>query len=205
MNDYRYPTVTTSRFPETAGTVGPSTSECTTQDAAQIVSDVQRAAHLLRSVLSGQLAEFGLNDIRHAVLKMLQEATETGCTQAQLAERLDQSESSISTLIRRMRGDGLVYRMRPRSDQRKRLLFLTERGRELLARSETSHADRMTSLLTTFDQTESRQLKNSLSRLVTKLVEVRRAEKGSSRVASGQTDHVRLWNSPSAETSAPAA
>jgi hypothetical protein len=84
-------------------------------------------------------------------------------------------------------------------------LFLTERGRELLAQAEASHAERMGSLLTTFNQEESRQLKRSLSRLVTKLVEVRKADKGSSRITSGQTDHVRLWNSPPSETSAPAA
>lgn len=205
MNDYRYPTVASSSYPQTAGTVGLPATEFAAQDAARIVSDIQRAAHLLRGVLSGQLAEFGLNDIRHAVLKMLNGASETGCTQAQLAEQLDQSESSISTLIRRMRGDGLVYRMRPRSDQRKRLLFLTERGRELLTQAEASHAERMGSLLTTFNQEESSQLKRSLSRLVTKLVEVRKADKGSSRITSGQTDHVRLWNSPPPETSAPAA
>ena len=57
---------------------------------------------------------------------------QVGCSQADLANELQQSESSISTLVDRMRTSRLLYRLRSKVDKRRRVLMLTDQGRSLL-------------------------------------------------------------------------
>ena len=78
---------------------------------AGIVSDILRSAHRIRGVLAAHFAEFGLSDARFAVLQIVRDALPRGCTQTELAERLQQSESSVSTLVDRMRAADLLYRL----------------------------------------------------------------------------------------------
>ncbi|HEV8002823.1 MAG TPA: MarR family transcriptional regulator, partial [Planctomycetaceae bacterium] len=97
---------------------------------AEIVSDILRSAHRIRGVLAAHFAEFGLSDARFAVLQIVRDALPRGCTQTELAERLQQSESSVSTLVDRMRAADLLYRLRSKSDRRKCLLVLTDHARD---------------------------------------------------------------------------
>lgn len=115
--------------------------------AAETVEALIKAAHILRGVLSEHFAEFGLSDIRYLVMKMISEADAGGCSQAQLAVHLQQSESSISTLIDRMRGDDLIYRLPSQIDRRKKVLMLSDKGLQMLARIEVCHERRMQYLL----------------------------------------------------------
>lgn len=145
------------------------TSSSSSQDAASVVSVILRASHRLRTALADHFAELGLTDIRYAVLKHLRDASEEGCTQADLAECLSQSESSVCMLIRRMRNSELVYRLRSRTDQRKWTLNLTERGRQLLEQAETQHRKRMSELLAAFSSEQLSQLTELLQHLVEQL------------------------------------
>lgn len=141
--------------------------------AVEIVDNVLRAGHRLRVVLASHFEEFDLNDVRHAVLQIIDNASVTGgCSQSQLAEALQQSESSISTLVERMRTSGLLYRLRSKSDRRRHVLMLTDRGRELLRRVNQCHSQRMTALLHGFDPMQIEILGTLLKQLVNHLAQI---------------------------------
>ncbi|HET6328899.1 MAG TPA: MarR family transcriptional regulator [Planctomycetaceae bacterium] len=125
---------------------------------AEIVSDILRSAHRIRGVLADHFAEFGLSDARFAVLQIVRDALPRGCTQTELAERLQQSESSVSTLVDRMRAADLLYRLRSKSDRRKCLLVLTDHARETLDKLEVCHHERMAELLSCYHTEQLRDL-----------------------------------------------
>jgi DNA-binding MarR family transcriptional regulator len=125
---------------------------------AEIVADILRSAHRIRGVLAAHFAEFGLSDARFAVLQIVRDALPRGCTQTELAERLQQSESSVSTLVDRMRAADLLYRLRSKSDRRKCLLVLTDHARETLDKLEACHHERMAELLSCYKTEQLRDL-----------------------------------------------
>jgi MarR family transcriptional regulator, lower aerobic nicotinate degradation pathway regulator len=138
-------------------------------DAGAMIAVILRASHRLRSALSDHFAEFGLTDIRFEVLQTLRNAEPNGCTQANLADGLSQSESSICMLVKRMRDSELLYRLKSRTDQRKWELKLTEKGRQLLEHAEGEHQKRMAELSATFSPEELTQLTELMQKLVSEL------------------------------------
>ncbi|MEX2285500.1 MAG: MarR family winged helix-turn-helix transcriptional regulator [Planctomycetaceae bacterium] len=103
------------------------------KESPDVVCDLLHAAQQIRKLLNERLEPHNLNDVRLAVLKMVRDTENRGgCSQAELAAEIAQSESSVSTLIDRMRGDRLLYRLRAPSDRRRRRLVLTEDGRAAL-------------------------------------------------------------------------
>lgn len=137
--------------------------------SAEIVDNILKAAHRLRGLLTGHFSQFELSDIRFAVLRLLADSEPDGCTQADLATSLDQSESSISTLVKRMRKSELLYRLRSPFDRRKWVLKLTERGRGLLQSVECCHAERMCEILSGFDEREQEELAALMRKLIDEL------------------------------------
>lgn len=137
--------------------------------SAEIVDRVLKSSHRLRSALASHFAEFDLSDVRFSVLRFLHDSEPNGCTQSELAQRLDQSESSISTLVKRMRDSGLLYRLRSTIDKRKWALKLTESGRNHYQSAQNCHAKRMGELLGGFDTDELNQLAGLLDKLVCEL------------------------------------
>src|ERR1700722_7453692 len=125
---------------------------------AEIISDILRSAHRIRGVLADHFAEFGLSDARFAVLQIVRDALPRGCTQTELAERLQQSGSSGSPLVDRMRAADLLYRLRSKSDRRKCLLVLTDHARETLDKLEACHHERMAELLSCYKSEQLRDL-----------------------------------------------
>lgn len=135
----------------------------------QLVDNLLSASQKLRTLLQLHYAEFGLNEVRYTVLNFIHQTKEDGCSQAELADKLQQSESSVSTLIERMRNSGLIYPLRSKQDRRKRILVLTEHGRELMEKVETCHTDRMRHLLLKLKLHNEEQLKISMQDLVNKI------------------------------------
>src|SRR5262249_14919042 len=77
-----------------------------------------RAAECLTALLQAPTARAGLNESRYNVLNVLRRKNSGNCTQTELATLLLQSESNLSTLLERMRLDGLISRVRSESDRR---------------------------------------------------------------------------------------
>ena len=142
------------------------------QEASEIVTNVVRAAGRLHGLLGGHFARFGLNEIRYEVMQIVEGASQDGCSQAELADRLDQSESSVSTLVDRMRKDGLLYRLRSKTDRRMRSLMLTEKGRELFTSARACHDERLAELLRAVDPVHVSMLNMLLKLLVGELEKI---------------------------------
>lgn len=161
-----------SEFPQVSPSVssGPQSAERPTPPrAAAIVDDLLRAAHRLRGLLANHFAEFGLTDVRYAVLQFVNRSAPQGCSQAELATELAQSESSVCTLVERMRHSGLLYRLRSKADRRKRVLMLTEQGRQVLDAVEQCHGERTTALLSGLSDEQLETLARLLDLLVEEL------------------------------------
>ena len=137
--------------------------------AEKLIDQIQRAAQILKNRLAEHFQTFGLNEIRYSVIKMVHEAAPHGCSQTDLADALSQSESSISTLVERMRSDNLVYRLRSKLDRRKRVLILTERGQSILQQIEQCHAERLEQMMRNFGPQQRIQLGQLLEELLSHL------------------------------------
>lgn len=97
-----------------------------------LVRRVLLAGERLSRLLAAGYAQCDLNGPRADVLESVAAAGADGCSQTELAATLGASESNVSTLIERMRRDGLLLRMRSRVDRRCSVLLLTELGTEKL-------------------------------------------------------------------------
>lgn len=160
---------------------------------ADIVAEVLRSAHRIRGVLAAHFAEFGLSDARYTVLQIVRDSLPRGCTQTELAERLQQSESSVSTLVDRMRAADLLYRLRSKSDRRKCLLVLTDHARDVLDKLERCHHERMAGLLSCYKTEQLRELAVLLRILDTELTRREMAETDPpTPVGSAVIPHPRL-------------
>jgi len=156
------------RSQELSSDSGP-TPEHDSIPAGELIDQIQRSAQILKNRLADHFQSFGLNEIRYTVIKMVQQASPHGCSQTDLADALDQSESSISTLVERMRADNLIYRLRSKLDRRKRLLILTEQGQSILRQIDECHAQRLEEMMKNFGPEQRATLSNSLNDLMTQI------------------------------------
>lgn len=144
--------------------------------AIKVVASLLKTSHLLRAFLADHFAEFGLSDIRYTVMRRIDQSGDQGCSQAELARELNQSESSISTLIDRMRNDGLIYRLRSQNDRRKRVLLLSDEGRLRFVRARACHGEKMGQLLSGLNEDQVGTLQTSLNVLTDELAETKQTE-----------------------------
>lgn len=121
-----------------------------------LVRRVLAAGERLGRLLAAGYAQCDLNGPRADVLESVAAAGADGCSQTELAASLGASESNVSTLIERMRRDGLLLRMRSRVDRRCSVLLLTELGAERLStvtEGRDRHLARWIDQLTSEEQT----------------------------------------------------
>ena len=137
----------------------------------QLVRRVLLAGKRLRRCLDQSYTQSELNGPRVDVLETIAAAGSKGCSQTELAAELGAAESSVSTIVERMRRDGLLLRMRSRQDRRCSVLLLTEVGGKRLAsvmQSRDRHLSQWIDRLSTVDQ---QQLCDVLDRLLVVLSE----------------------------------
>ncbi len=138
---------------------------------SQLVRRVILAGERLRRCLDQSYTCSELNGPRVDVLEAIVASGPEGCSQTELATTLGAAESSVSTLIERMRRDGLLLRMRSRQDRRCSVLLLTEIGGERLSsvmESRDHHLAQWVDHLSTVDQ---QHLCDLLDRLMQVLME----------------------------------
>ena len=126
---------------------------------------VLKAADLARELISPCLTGHGLNDARFTIMRAIRNSVAGECSQSELARRLDQSEANISTLLDRMRGDGLVTREKSPCDRRRSVVRITERGQELLGRAERDYGTRAGEAFKAFDTFEIQAFQTQLESL----------------------------------------
>ncbi|MFN8059865.1 MAG: MarR family winged helix-turn-helix transcriptional regulator [Vicinamibacterales bacterium] len=97
-----------------------------------VVSHLLRRAHFrAESLFVETLGGFGLTPRQKALLVMAYQ--HPGETQNQLAERIALDRNSFAEMLPRMIRRGLVRRVRAASDRRAYAIYLTDKGRRLLA------------------------------------------------------------------------
>jgi len=128
-----------------------------------------RAAECLTALLQSPTAEAGLNEPRYNVLAVLRRTASGSCSQTELATDLLQSESNLSTLLERMRKDGLISRVRSDADRRKAVVGLTPAGREALFLADQARARATATMLEALDERREAALREALSLLVHRL------------------------------------
>ena len=157
-----------------------------------------RTAVCLTALLHAPTARAGLNESRYNLLDALRRKATGTCSQTELATQLLQSESNLSTLLERMRQDGLITRVRSESDRRVTLIALATAGREALARADRSRTRAAAPILGVLNECGERALGDALGRLVKRL---ELALGIASRSAAG-TMHDR-WERPTAAIAPP--
>jgi len=163
-----------------SGIVSPTSVEPGEDEpACEVGALLLRGADCLAAVLAEGTSEAGLNESRYRVLAALHRGASGECSQADLAERVLQSESNLSTLLERMGGDGLITRTRSQTDRRRSLIRVTPRGLAALARAERTRAATTVRLMRQFSRDEAVLLADRLRQLVSKLE--RSLEAGSGR------------------------
>ena len=125
-----------------------------------------RTAACLTALLQGPTATAGLNESRYNVLDALRRIPGGTCTQTELATRLLQSESNLSTLLERMRQDELISRVRSESDRRKSSIGLTNSGREALARADMARSRAAANVFKALDESQQAALCAALGLLL---------------------------------------
>lgn len=137
-----------------------------TENPSHLVRRVNQAGDRLREVLDRSDSESELSWARFGVLETIAKSGGQGCSQTQLAESLGAAESSVSTLIERMRRDGLLLRMRSHQDRRCSVLLLTELGEARLASASQSRDRKLSHWINRLSSTEQHQLSDLLDRLL---------------------------------------
>lgn len=100
--------------------------------AVEVIEQLMRVSSIVRERVGDALLEANVNETRLVVMRNIAAQGNAGCSQAELATVLRQAESSVCTLIERMKKDGLVHRFRSKQDRRKSFLMLTPDGVEQL-------------------------------------------------------------------------
>ena len=155
-----------------AGSIGPArdvpSPVLSPEDAAanRVLDTLMKLGHRVRGVLDSRFSPMKMTDARYMALRVVQDSSPEGCTQSKLAAALGQCESSVSTLVERMRTGKLVYRLHPKSDRRKRVLLLTDQGREALEHAEAARAEAARELCTNLSAEERHGLCDVLGRLL---------------------------------------
>jgi MarR family transcriptional regulator, organic hydroperoxide resistance regulator len=81
------------------------------------------------------LDELGITYPQYLVLNVLWDADGDGQTVGSIAERLSLESSTVTPLVKRLEAASLVKRKRQQDDERRVLVSLTKRGRELREKS----------------------------------------------------------------------
>lgn len=142
-----------------------------TGNPSHLVRRVNMAGDRLREVLDRSDSESELSWARFGVLETIAKSGGQGCSQTQLAEELGAAESSVSTLVERMRRDGLLLRMRSHQDRRCSVLLLTELGEARLASASQSRDRKLSQWINRLSSTEQHQLSDLLDRLLQALTD----------------------------------
>jgi len=128
-----------------------------------------RTAECLTALLQAPTVQAGLNESRYNVLDALRRKPFGTASQTELATYLLQSESNLSTLLDRMKRDGLISRARSESDRRVTRIGLSTAGRDALARADRARQCAVAPLLQVLDERLVEALVETLELLRRKL------------------------------------
>jgi DNA-binding MarR family transcriptional regulator len=118
----------------------------------------------------GKVAPLGLTAVQAMVLNTLRD--DDGAPAGRLGERVQLTSATLTGIIDRLENLGLAERRASKTDRRAVLVYLTGKGREVVAKIEPLLADANREFLTGLSAREEKQLRD----LLQKLRESRQAE-----------------------------
>ena len=127
-----------------------------------------RTLGLLKRVMEPYFARHGISASQWAVLRNLNRAEEEGLAglrSTDLSGRLLVRPPSVTGIIDRLQRMGLVRREASHSDQRAKLVRLSDSGRKLVDRVREGHSQRVQSVLGGLSASERRELNRLLTRV----------------------------------------
>jgi DNA-binding MarR family transcriptional regulator len=139
-------------------------SDCSSFES--LIELVTEAADSVRELMTPCLTAHGLNDARFTIMRAIRGSKNGECSQSELARCLKQSEANVSTLLDRMRGDGLVSREKSPFDRRRSVVRLTEQGERQLTVTEQDYSTRARGVLRAFDVFEIQSFREQLASFV---------------------------------------
>jgi len=95
----------------------------------QLCFRLYTASRLVTGIYYPYLAPLGLTYAQYLVMMVLWE--EDGQTSGSIASKLLLDFNTITPLLQRMENQGLISRKKGKSDSRQRIVFLTEKGKNL--------------------------------------------------------------------------
>jgi DNA-binding MarR family transcriptional regulator len=128
-----------------------------------------RTAECLTALLQAPTVHAGLNESRYNVLDALRRKPSGTSSQTELATHLLQSESNLSTLLDRMKNDGLISRARSERDRRVTRIGISTAGRDALTRADRARQSATAPLLRVLDERLAAALVEALEILRGKL------------------------------------
>ncbi len=87
-----------------------------------------------KRVLDSLVAELGISNTQHRLLMHLHR-TECKPTQTELARTFDVSTAAITTMLKKLEGEGLISRIQSAEDNRFNEIAITEKGYEMVCRT----------------------------------------------------------------------
>ena len=131
---------------------------------AQVLDGLRRVVRALRTTSYVGEGELGIGGAQLYVLREV--AAEPGLSLRRLAERTLTDPSSVSVVVGKLVGRGMLARRRSTEDARRHVLTLTARGTAVLAKAPEPVQSRLVSAMGALPHKEVVALARSLSRLV---------------------------------------
>ena len=103
--------------------------------AMRAITSIMRAHQILIADLDAMLRPFGITFSRYEALVLLTHSREGSLPLSMIGERLQVHATSVTNVIDRLEGAGLVRRMPNPRDGRGTLAVITEAGREVAAKA----------------------------------------------------------------------
>ena len=125
--------------------------------------NVVRTANLISARAAQLFRRFGLTEAQFNALFALKFAGD-GITQAELGKRLVVTRASVTSLLDKLEGKGLVKRADVPGNRRINHVALTEKGRELVDRVEPVYIGEIHEVLNDLDESECRTLIDLMER-----------------------------------------
>ncbi len=124
-----------------------------------------KADRVLRSIVSGILAEYEVTTMEWLLLGVIDDSPKTGITLSHIAGRLDVSQPQVTALMDKVIEQGLVRQRVHKQDRRSRTAIITIKGKRLLDRIEESVQSFMETWLSELPKEQLRTYAETVTRI----------------------------------------
>ncbi|MGD9210820.1 MAG: MarR family transcriptional regulator [Desulfobacteraceae bacterium] len=125
--------------------------------------EIAKLHKALRSHLQELLLPYDITVQQFEALRILK--TDAGITATQLVERMMSDSSTIMSILKRLESKALIMRRPAENDRRTKLIFLTEKGRNMMAKLAVLADQRNKRIQACCSDEEWQVLENILSKL----------------------------------------